>query len=248
MCTAVSLLTWVLLDLLYFKKISVIGAVNGMITGLVAITPAAGVVAGWGAILLGVGSGSVPWFTMNIVGKKLTFLERHFDDTLGIGHTHLISGLVGGVGTGLWATVDGCAAFGLTNPGGAVAGNGIQVAYQLAGAAFIFGWNAVWTSLIMLFIKYVLRIPLRMTEEQSKSLPISDYISALLTPATVLLGDQGLYSEEAYAFGPCEAHEGYIQGQHVGQSHPLAEDTELGVASRSAPTKAENDNEASHVS
>lgn len=115
LCTAVSLLTWTLCDMLYFKKPSVIGAVNGMITGLVAITPAAGVVAGWGAILLGVGSGAVPWVSMNIIGKT-KFFERHFDDTLGITHTHMVAGFVGGFGTGLWATVDGCAAFGLTNP------------------------------------------------------------------------------------------------------------------------------------
>jgi len=46
--TAVSLLVWTILDILLGpdKKPSVIGAVQGMITGLVAITPAAGVVAG----------------------------------------------------------------------------------------------------------------------------------------------------------------------------------------------------------
>jgi Amt family ammonium transporter len=110
----------------------------------------------------------VPWFTMNILARKMPFLERHFDDALGIGHTHMVAGFVGGFGTGLWATIDGCAAFGLTNPGGAIAGNGMQLGYQVAGAAFIIGWNLVWTSLILLFIKHVLRIPLRMTEEQCK--------------------------------------------------------------------------------
>jgi len=40
--TAVSLLTWTSLDLFFFKKPAVIGAIQGMITGLVAITPAAG--------------------------------------------------------------------------------------------------------------------------------------------------------------------------------------------------------------
>lgn len=39
---ATSLLTWLILDLIFFGKPSVIGAVQGMITGLVAITPAAG--------------------------------------------------------------------------------------------------------------------------------------------------------------------------------------------------------------
>lgn len=198
LCAAVSLITWTLCDMVYYKKPSVIGAVNGMITGLVAITPAAGVVAGWGAILLGLGSGTVPWVTMNMLGKS-RFFERHFDDTLGITHTHMVAGFVGGFGAGLWATVDGCAAFGLTNPGGAVAGNGIQLGYQLAGAMFIIGWNLVWTSLIMLFIKYVCRIPLRMAEED------------------LLKGDDAIHGEEAYVFGPCEAHDvgsGYLQGHH----------------------------------
>jgi Amt family ammonium transporter len=30
---------------------------------------------------------------------------------------------------------------------------------------FIIGWNIVWTSLILNFIKHVLRVPLRMSEE-----------------------------------------------------------------------------------
>jgi ammonium transporter, Amt family len=37
---------------------------------------------------------------------------------------------------------------------------------QIVGALFIIGWNIVWTSLILLFIKHVLRIPLRMSDEQ----------------------------------------------------------------------------------
>lgn len=42
LCTATSLLTWVALDIIFFRKASVIGAVQGMITGFVCITPAAG--------------------------------------------------------------------------------------------------------------------------------------------------------------------------------------------------------------
>jgi len=41
-CAATSLLVWTCLDVLVFGKPSVIGAVQGMITGLVVITPAAG--------------------------------------------------------------------------------------------------------------------------------------------------------------------------------------------------------------
>lgn len=42
-CAATSLLVWTWLDVIFFKKPSVIGAVQGMITGLVCITPGAGI-------------------------------------------------------------------------------------------------------------------------------------------------------------------------------------------------------------
>ena len=40
---ATSLLTWTCLDVIFFGKPSVIGAVQGMMTGLVCITPGAGI-------------------------------------------------------------------------------------------------------------------------------------------------------------------------------------------------------------
>jgi len=181
LCTAVSTLTWTGLDALYYKKPSVVGAVNGMITGLVAITPAAGVVAGWGAIILGICSGSVPWVSMNIMGKKWS-LFHHVDDCLGVFHTHAVAGTLGGFLVGIFATVPGSQAYALTNPGGAIDGNGRQVWVQLVGALFIIGWNIVWTSLILLFIKHALRIPLRMTDEELE------------------VGDDAIHGEEAYAF------------------------------------------------
>ena len=84
--------------------------------------------------------------------------------------------------TGILATVEGCAAFGLTNPGGAIAGNGRQVWVQLVGAFFIIGWNLAVTPLILFFIKYVLRVPLKFDD------------------ATLRVGDDAIHGEEAYVF------------------------------------------------
>jgi ammonium transporter, Amt family len=127
--TAMSLLCWTVCDVIYFKKPSVLGAVQGMITGLVAITPCAGVVAGWGAICVGFASGTIPWVSMNIMGKKVAFF-RNIDDTLGVVHTHCVAGFVGGFCVGLFATIEGCAAFGYVNLGGAIEGNWTQVWLQ----------------------------------------------------------------------------------------------------------------------
>ncbi|KAF9507205.1 hypothetical protein BS47DRAFT_1366812 [Hydnum rufescens UP504] len=165
--TAMSALVWIMWDTIYYKKPSVLGGVNGMITGLVAITPAAGVVAGWGAIIIGLVSGSIPWVSMNIAGKKLS-LFQHVDDTLGVFHTHLVAGVCGGFLVGIFSTSED--------------GNGKQIGWQLAGACFVIGWNTVWTSLILLFIKYVLRIPLRMSE------------------VDLLIGDDAIHGEDAYSF------------------------------------------------
>lgn len=84
--------------------------------------------------------------------------------------------------TGIFATVNGVAAFGDLNPGGAIDGNGRQVWIQIVSALFVIGWNLVWTSIIMLFIKYVCRIKLRMSDED------------------MLIGDDAIHGEAAYCF------------------------------------------------
>jgi Amt family ammonium transporter len=156
-----------------------------MITGLVAITPAAGVVDGWGAIVLGAFSGSIPWFTMNFFPKIIPGFKR-IDDTLGVFHTHAVAGFLGGLLTGFFASKNGCIAFACGYigpngyPGGAIVGNWYQVALQIYGALFIIALNIVVTAVLLLLIKLV--IPLRMSEKQ------------------LLIGDDAIHGEEAYAF------------------------------------------------
>ena len=176
--TAVSVIVWTVMDIFYFKKPSVIGAVQGMITGLVAITPAAGVVDGWGAIAIGISSGIIPWLSMNLLGKTAIF--RKVDDTLGVFHTHAVAGVLGGIMTGLLATKAGCAAFALSTPGGAIEGNWHQVWLQLIGAAFIIVLNLIVTYILLKLISLI--VPLRMSEEE------------------LLIGDDAVHGEEAYAF------------------------------------------------
>ncbi|XP_058088429.1 ammonium transporter 3 member 1-like isoform X2 [Magnolia sinica] len=150
-CTATSLLVWTCLDVIFFKKPSVIGAVQGMITGLVCITP---------------GAGSIPWFTMMIIHKRWSFLQQ-VDDTLGVFHTHAVAGFIGGTATGLFAEPQLCALFlPVTNSRGAVysGSGGVQFGKQIVGAGFVIGWNIVVTTMVCLIIRTV--IPLRMSEEQ----------------------------------------------------------------------------------
>src|SRR3981081_2659644 len=99
--TAVALLVWTLMDKMAYGKPSILGAVNGMIAGLVAITPGAGYVNGWGAIIIGIAAGIIPWLSMNRLQK--TRLMMKVDDTLGVFSTHAVAGLSGGLLVGIFA-------------------------------------------------------------------------------------------------------------------------------------------------
>src|SRR6201984_3523043 len=101
--TAVALLTWVIWDIFASKqrKPTFLGGVNGMITGLVAITPAAGFVNSFGQMIIGVVASSLVWMSWNWLGRTRPF--KKVDDTLGVVHTHGVAGLAGGLLVGVLA-------------------------------------------------------------------------------------------------------------------------------------------------
>ena len=95
LCTAVAFLVWVLWDYMTGRKPSLIGSVNGMIVGLVAITPSAGFVNGYGAIMIGVIASSIVYVAYNYLSRLRPF--RNVDDTLGVIYTHGFAGFAGGL-------------------------------------------------------------------------------------------------------------------------------------------------------
>ncbi|KAL9376293.1 hypothetical protein Peur_030413 [Populus x canadensis] len=189
LCTATSLLTWVALDIIFFRKASVIGAVQGMITGLVCITPAAGVVQGWAAIIMGLCSGSIPWTTMMVIHKNSELLQK-VDDTMAVLHTHAIAGSLGGILTGLFAEPKLNRLF-FGSSGHYIGlvygfddksriGSGVrQMGVQFIGILFVVFVNVLTTSIICILIRLV--VPLRMSNEDLE------------------IGDDAAHGEEAYA-------------------------------------------------
>src|SRR5215510_13533091 len=151
--TAVALLVWTLMDKMTYGKPSVIGAVNGMIAGLVAITPAAGFVDGWGAIIIGVCAGIIPWLSMNVLQKSSLMMK--VDDTLAVFSTHGVAGLMGGLLTGILANPDMLMYIGTEKeaPGvsatGLLYGNPQQLLLQAEAALFIIVLNAIATFIIL---------------------------------------------------------------------------------------------------
>ncbi len=180
--TATALLVWTFLDTSYFGKPSVIGAINGMIAGLVAITPGAGYVDGLGAIIIGVCAGVIPWYSMNHF-QKTKFMSK-VDDTLSVFSTHGVAGLLGGLLVGILANPDMLVYVGTEKeaPGvsttGWLYGNFPQLVLQVEAAAFIIVLNIVGTFILLKIVAAI--VPLRMSEKMLRA------------------GDAEAHGEEAY--------------------------------------------------
>jgi len=96
--TAGAILAWSAIEAMTRGKASMLGAVSGMVTGLVAVTPAAGSVGPVGAIVLGAIAAVVCYFFVTTVKNKFGY-----DDSLDVFGIHGIGGIVGAVGTGIFS-------------------------------------------------------------------------------------------------------------------------------------------------
>jgi Amt family ammonium transporter len=209
LCTGVAFLIWVGWDYLTGRKPGLISGVNGMITGLVAITPAAGYVNGWGAMAIGVIASTIVYFTLNYLSRARPF--RRVDDTLGVVYTHGFAGLAGGLLVGIFADPQMAlfykSSHGHLSPGGAVAGaihgNFTLLKWQLFAALFVIAWTGLITFVLLKLVGVV--VPLRMSEENME------------------LGDVAEHGHEVYPSDvPSLGYPGGIPGlaQGAGQAAP----------------------------
>lgn len=97
--TAGGILGWILVEALARGKASMLGGASGMIAGLVAITPAAGVVGPVGAIALGALASMGAYYFVAVVKHKLGY-----DDSLDVFGIHGVGGIIGAVGAGIFCS------------------------------------------------------------------------------------------------------------------------------------------------
>jgi Amt family ammonium transporter len=167
LCTAVAFLIWVGWDYLTGRKPGLISGVNGMITGLVAITPAAGYVNGYGAIAMGAIASTVVYFALNYLSRMRPF--RNVDDTLGVIYTHGMAGLLGGLMVGIFADPNMIVYIGQGKTASISAGGLIDTGsftllkWQALAGAWVIVFSAVATFILLKLVG--LFIPLRMSEE-----------------------------------------------------------------------------------
>jgi Amt family ammonium transporter len=206
LATAVGVVTWMGLDAWFTKakKPTFLGGVNGMICGLVGITPCAGWVDGWGAIMVGAFCCIIVWFAWNYLSKVRPFSK--VDDALGVVYTHGIAGLFGGLFLGLFGDpgnleygcghLDAAGQVVNTSPTQFASAGGTCVPFSVNGlmytgsshqlweqaraAVFVIFWSALITFILMKIIGLILPGGARYKDE------------------ILEIGDVAIHDEEAY--------------------------------------------------
>ena len=95
---AAALLSWMAVERITRGKPTMLGAATGAVVGLVAITPGAGFVPIWSAIIIGAVVSPLCYFAMSVIKAKFGY-----DDALDAFGCHGIGGMWGGIATGLFA-------------------------------------------------------------------------------------------------------------------------------------------------
>lgn len=137
-------LTWMLIEAWKFKKVTSLGFVSGILAGLVAITPAAGVVLPYGAMIMGALSAGLCFWALNMK------LKLGYDDSLDCFGIHGVGSGLGVLLLSLFIRDSWMAAAGTK-----VAGWGIwdQLLVQLKGMGATIALAAVGTFLICVLIE-----------------------------------------------------------------------------------------------
>lgn len=145
---------------------------------------------GWAAIIMGMMSGSIPWYTMMVLHKEIRLLKQ-VDDTLAIFHTHAVAGCLGGILAGFFSDPNLCYLFYGVKDSQRYTGlaYGIfmgrpkagfrQMGVQLLGIVFVILFNITATSIVCLLVKII--VPLRLNE------------------GDLQVGDDAVHGEVAYA-------------------------------------------------
>ncbi|BCP62370.1 ammonium transporter [Streptococcus parasuis] len=153
---AVAMFSWILLEYIKNGKPSLVGASTGLVAGLVAITPGAGFVSTWSAVIIGLLVSPVCFYAIAIVKHRLGY-----DDALDAFGCHGVGGIFGGIVTGLFTTPE--LALDPENIG-LIYGNPRLFLVTIAAIVFTIIWSAGMTFVLIKGISFFM--PLRVSDRE----------------------------------------------------------------------------------
>jgi Amt family ammonium transporter len=161
LAAAAAMLGWLLPERIRGKHATTLGAASGAVAGLVAVTPCAGFVTSWAAMVIGFLAGMICFFAVSI---KFKF---GFDDALDVVGVHLVGGLLGSLLLGLFATKAVNPA--VTSQGALMDGGSWELmGEQLLAVGATLVWSFVLTIVIIKVLDWVMPGGIRVSPEDEE--------------------------------------------------------------------------------
>ena len=155
--SAAALLSWLIIDRIKAGKPTLVGAATGLVAGLVVITPAAGFVEPWAALIMGLIVSPICYFAISFLKKKIGY-----DDALDAFGCHAVGGITGGILTGIFCVPE----LSWTEFGGLIyTGDFTLLGAQVAGILITIAFVAVADVIIGLIVKAIFKGKLRVSEQ-----------------------------------------------------------------------------------
>lgn len=140
---ATSSLTWIFLSWKKSGKPSAVAAISGAIAGLAGVTGASGYISVQNSLILGLAVGFASFYAITLIKERLKI-----DDALDVSSVHGVTGIIGTLSIGLFAS----SLINPAGPNGLFYGNPNQIVLQSIGvitvASFSFGGTFIITKIL----------------------------------------------------------------------------------------------------
>ena len=153
-----ALVSWMIVERVKTGKPTLVGAATGLVAGLVVITPAAGFVEPWAALIMGLIVSPICYFAISFCKAKIGY-----DDALDAFGCHAVGGVVGGILTGIFCVPE----LSWTDFGGLIyTGDPSLLVSQVLGILITIVFVGVLDVVIGLIVKACFKGSLRVSEEE----------------------------------------------------------------------------------
>ena len=153
-----ALISWMIVERVKVGKPTLVGAATGLVAGLVVITPAAGFVEPWAAIIMGLIVSPICYFAISFCKTKIGY-----DDALDAFGCHAVGGIVGGICTGIFCVPE----LSWTDFGGLLyTGDVSLLCSQIAGIAITIVFVGILDVVLAFIVKACFKGSLRVSEEK----------------------------------------------------------------------------------
>lgn len=144
-------ITWLIIEWIREGKPKFVGLMTGAVAGLATITPAAGFVPLWAAIIIGIAAGSICYIAVHFKNKL------GWDDALDVWGVHGIGGIVGMISLGIFASAA------VNGQSGLIEGNVSFFVKEIVAVAIGAAYAFLFTYLMLVIINFI--TPVKVSKE-----------------------------------------------------------------------------------